>query len=525
MISPINLFIAFLWFLSAVVDYADFCYIWQLKEYRIDRFRDFLTTEQGKYFWIRYRLMWRSLIAIVIFFWPINDMVDVKYLLILLFIVDLAHALLKTFTKQMQRPVLTKKAIIIILASIFAEGMIFVILRDWTIFLLLLIVRFFILTAVVIVLQRLSNFIKNYYIRMAGKKLSFYPNLTIIGITGSYGKTSVKNFLTHILSGKYNTISAPKNINTDIGVAEFVLRTDFAKTNIFIVEMGAYKIGEIKKICDMVKPKIGILTAISEQHLSLFGDIKKTQQAKYELLLSLPADGLAVVNADNAYCRECLHEIKAPVMTFGIEPENNPTYLIENIKSGLNGTTWRRMVNGQETKVESPLIGEYTVMNVAPCALVALHLQMTIEQINAQIKTLPPNIKISESAGRTVIDDSYNSNPDGFRAALDILNKFSSEKKRIIITRGMLELGERSDEIHRQIAEDIEFVADELVVITKDFVEPLRSPLNEKYRTNFVLKDNPIELLKYVKELRDTNCVILLENRVPWTIRRELGLV
>lgn len=525
MISPINLFIAFLWFLSAVVDYADFCYIWQLKEYRIDRFRDFLTTEQGKYFWVRYRLMWRSLIAIVIFFWPINEMLSFKYMLIGLFMVDILNAGFEIATRQIRRPSLTKKAIIIILSSMLAEGLIFALLRDWTVFLLLLIVRFLILTAVVVVLQRLSALIKAYYIKMAGKKLSFYPKLTVIGVTGSYGKTSVKNFLTHILSGKYNAICAPKNINTDIGVAGFILRTDFAKASMFIVEMGAYKTGEIKKICDMVKPKIGILTAISEQHLSLFGDIKKTQQAKYELLLSLPDNGLAIVNADNAYCRECLHQIKAPVVTFGIEPENNPAYLIEDIKSGLSGTTWKRMVNGNETKVESPLIGEYTVMNVAPCVLVALHLQMTVEQINTQIKTLPPNIKISESAGRTIIDDSYNSNPDGFRAALDILNKFPSDKKRIIITRGMLELGERSDEIHRQIAEDIEFVADELVVITKDFVEPLRSSLNEKYRTNFVLKDNPTELLKYVKELRDTNCVILLENRVPTAVRQELGLI
>lgn len=525
MISSINLFIAFLWFLSAIVDYADFCYIWQLKEYRIDRFRDFLTTEQGKYYWIRYRLLWRSLVAVVIFFWPINDMMDVKYLLILLFVVDLAHAVVKIFTRQIRHPVLTKKALIIILTSVFVEGMIFIILRDWTIFLLLLIVRFFILTAVVITLQQLSRFIKNHYINLAGKKLSFYPNLIIIGVTGSYGKTSVKNFLTHILSGQYNVISTPKNTNTDIGVAEFILRTDFAKIDIFIVEMGAYKMGEIKKICDMVKPQIGILTAISEQHLSLFGDIKKTQQAKYELLLSLPPNGLAVVNADNVYCREYLHKIKATVVTFGIETENQPTYLIEDIKSGLSGTTWCRMFNSQETIVKSPLIGEYTVMNVAPCILVALHLGMAVEKINEQIKTLPPNIKLSESHGRTVIDDSYNSNPDGFRAALDILNKFPSDKKRIIITRGMLELGEKSEEIHKKIAEEIEFVADELVVITKDFVELLCSPLNEKYRTNFVLRDNPTELLKYVKELRGTNCVILLENRVPKIIRQELNLI
>lgn len=525
MISPINLLIALLWFLSAIIDYADFCYIWQLKEYRWDRMRDFLSTQQGKYYWIRWQLLWRSLIAIVISFWPINDGQEVKYILIALFTIDIIRAGYKLRKHELLHPKPTKKAILIILASITAEGCLFIFTKDWTILLLLLILRFFTLSGSVFLLNRLTYAIKTYYIKRAGKKMAQYKKLIIIGITGSYGKTSVKNYLSHILSAKFNVISTPEHVNTDIGVALFILGRNFDDKNIFIVEMGAYKIGEIQKICDMVKPKIGILTAISEQHLSLFGDIKKTQQAKYELLLSLPTDGLAVVNADNAYCRECLDQVKASVATFGIEPENNPTYLIEDIKSELNGTTWRQMVNGQEIRAESPLIGEYTVMNVAPCVLVALRLQMTIEQINNQIKTLPPNIKISESAGRTIIDDSYNSNPDGFRAALDILNKFPSDKKRIIITRGMLELGERSDEIHKQIAEDIEFVADELVVITKDFVEPLRSPLNEKYRTNFVLKDNPTELLKYVKELRDTNCVILLENRVPTTVRQELGLI
>jgi UDP-N-acetylmuramoyl-tripeptide--D-alanyl-D-alanine ligase len=291
------------------------------------------------------------------------------------------------------------------------------------------------------------------------------------------------------------------------------------------VEMGAYRIGEIKRICEMVKPKIGILTAISEQHLALFGDIKKTQQAKYELLLSLPTDGLAVVNSDNIYCRENLEQVKAPVLTFGVESENNPTYLVKDIKSGLCGTTWRRSINASETAVESPLIGEHTVMNVAPCVLVALHMKMSDTQINNQIKTLSTNIKISESCGRTVIDDSYNSNPVGFRAALDILNKFPSERQRIVITRGMLELGEKSDDLHEKIAEDISLVADELVVVTKDFVKPLKDGLLDKYRTNFVLKDDPNQLLEYVKNLRSTNCVILLENRVPRSVRKELDLI
>ncbi|MBI5254700.1 hypothetical protein HY932_02890, partial [Candidatus Falkowbacteria bacterium] len=264
---------------------------------------------------------------------------------------------------------------------------------------------------------------------------------------------------------------------------------------------------------------------ISEQHLSLFGDIKKTQQAKYELLQSLPQDGLAVVNCDNPYCRERLGDLKCGVMTFGMDAERNPTLLIQETKSDLQGLYCKGIINGQGCEVESPVIGEHNAMNIAPCFLVALYLGMAADEIKTRVKTLTGSVKITKYGACDIINDSYNSNPDGFRAALEILNKFPSEKKRIIITRGMMELGEKSEEIHKKIAEEIEFVADELVVITKDFVESLRSPLNEKYRTNFVLKDNPKELSQYIKGLRDTNCVILLENRIPGIVMKELGII
>lgn len=525
MISPINLLITFLWFLSALIDYADFCYIWQLKEYRIDRMWDFWGTLQGKNYWIRYALLWRSIFAVFIFFWPINDMLTVKYLLITIFLLDGLRASYLFYKKRLVRPKPTKKAMLIILGSIFTEGFCFIVLHDWAIFLLLLMVRFFILSIVVIILHNLSKIIKAYFIKCASEKINLYPGLLTIGITGSYGKTSVKSYLTHILSGKFKVKSTPQHVNTDIGIAKFILGVNFSNTEILIVEMGAYKVGEIKKICDMTKPKIGILTAISEQHLSLFGDIKKTQQAKYELLRSLPQDGLAVVNCDNLYCREKLNDLKCKIMTFGMDTEHNPTLLIQEVKSDLHGIHCKGVINRQECEVDSPVIGEHNAMNIAPCFLVAMHLGIGLDEIKTRIKTLTSSIKITKYGACDVIDDSYNSNPDGFRAALDILNKFPSDKKRIIITRGMLELGEKSEEIHKEIAEDIEFVADELVVITKDFVKSLQSPLNEKYRTNFVLKDSPAELLRYIKSLRDTNCVILLENRVPLSVRQELGLV
>lgn len=522
MISLINITIFILWFLSAFADYIDYAYIFQLKEYRWDRFRDFLSTGQGKNYLLRYKFIWRSLFAIIIFFWPINEMIYVKYVLITIFSIDLLYNLYKIIIKKFYRPNFTYKATLIIGLTIFLEGLLFVLKRDWMALVILLIVRFLLISFIIKIINLLSNLIKRYFIKKATKKIKKYKELTVIGITGSYGKTSIKKFLTHILSVKYNVIPTPKNINTEIGVAKFILKNNFSNQDIFIVEMGAYKEGEIKLICDMVSPKIGILSAINEQHLSLFGDIRTTQKTKYELLRSLPADGLAVVNVDNIYVREFLHELKTEVKTFGLEPENNPTCLIKDIQSNLNGLYCKGLINDKEYSVQTNLIGEFNAMNIAPCVLVATFLGLNPEEIKKQIETLPNNLEFFEYGNCKIINDSYNSNPNGFKAALDILNKFPSDKKRIIITRGMLELGEKSESIHRDIGEEISFIADELVVITPDFFKFFKEGVLKKYRINIIEKFEHQDLLNYIKNIRNDNCVILLENRIPQIIMNEL---
>ncbi|MBI5222336.1 MAG: UDP-N-acetylmuramoyl-tripeptide--D-alanyl-D-alanine ligase [Candidatus Magasanikbacteria bacterium] len=522
MFSPINWIIFFLWALSAVIDYSEFCYIWQLKEYRWDRFRDFLSTKQGRTYWVKYRLLWRSLVAIVIFFWPINSVPIIKYILIMLFAVDLSYNALKLYRSKLVRPKYTVKAMAIIIFAAGIEGAIFLIARDWILFLVLLIVRFLILTVAVLLLTRAFNLYKRYMVLKASRKLLEYPNLLVVGVTGSYGKSTVKKFLHHILEPKYHVIRTPRNINTEIGVAQFVLSTNLAGVEIFIVEMGAYRIGEIALICGMVKPKIGILTAINEQHLSLFGDIKKTQQAKYELLRSLPADGLAVINADNFYCREKVKELKCNVLSYGTDETRHPDCLIKEARSNLDGISFIAESRGKEHNFSSPIVGEHNIMNIAPCLLVAEKLEVSDEAIGRAVATLPPSLKIFKYGECDIIDDSYNSNPDGFRAALDVLNKYPTEKKRIIITRGMLELGEKSDEIHERIGEEISIVADELVIITEDFVEPLGRGVAGRFKTTVVLKLTPADLLAYLQSLKKAPSVILLENRIPDSVMAEI---
>lgn len=522
MISLINITIFILWFLSAFADYADYVHIFQLKEYRWDRFKDFLFTEQGKSYLFSYSFLWRSFLAIIIFFWPINEVIYIKYILISLFTIDLLYNLYRIIKRKFVRPNFTYKASLIIISVILLEGLLFVFKKDWMALIILLIIRFLLVGLVVKIINLFSTLVKKYLINQATKKIQKYHNLTIVGITGSYGKTSIKKFLTHILSTKYNVISTPKNINTEIGIARFILKNDFSDYGIFVVEMGAYQKGEIKLICDMVKPKVGILSAINEQHLSLFGNIKNTQKTKYELLRALPKDGLAVVNADNPYTREFIHELNTNVSTFGLEVDNNPTCLIKDIKPTSSGLYCKGIINGNEHEVQTRLIGEFNAMNIAPCILVSTFLGLNPVEIKKQIETLPTNLEIFHYGNCEIINDSYNSNPDGFKAALDVLNKFSSSKRRIIITRGMLELGERSKEIHENIGEEISFIADELVIITPDFAKFLKAGTLEKYKINVLEKFERQELLDYVKSLKNTNCVILLENRIPSNVMDEL---
>lgn len=440
--------IAIFWLAAAALDYGEFCYLWQLKEYRMDRMRDFFASVQGKKYW---------------------------------------KAGLSFSFRRPRMPVFTPKAVLLIVIALGAEAATLFFFRHAAIFVGFLFVRFYLFSGVVLFFGAPTRMLKHIIVRRAQKKLSAFPKLLVIGITGSYGKTAVKTILAHILSGAKCVIATPEHLNTDIGVARFILKTDFTNTDIFIVEMGAYQIGEIQALCDMVRPTIGILTAINEQHLSLFGSIKNIQQAKYELLRSLPQSGLAVTNRDNPYCTEFLSQLRAPSKTFPAS---------ENIQSA----------------------------NIAPCLIVAEYLGMSTSALQDRLRTIPTiNLKTHSLGLATIIDDTYNSNPDGFRAALRTLASLGRGKRRIVVTRGMLELGDKSDELHESIGEEIGNIADTLVVITPDAFEPLKRGAVKGGRTEILRKENPAELLRYLQSLRSAPAVILLENRLPKTVYEHLS--
>lgn len=524
----LNLSIALLWLLSAVSDYSDYTYRWQLKWYRWDRFKDFLSTELGKRFLRRYSNFGRPFIVIIILFIPLASILIFKLVVLILFFVDLILNIRRLLRGSFRRPEVSMKACLIISVSLLIESFLIYFSQDWDMVLFALILRLGILSIVVLTTNFATDKLKKFYFYLAEQKLKKYPNLVVIGITGSYGKTSTKEFLAQILSKKFNIVKTPKNVNSDIGITRFILKTNFENVRAFIVEIGAYNRGDVQLVCDIVHPTIGILTAINEQHLSLFGSLKNIQETKYELLRSLPKDGIAIVNSDNDYSRELIGELSCQVQTFGTDELYNPTLLIKDVhktETGIQGSGILRMGNNFiERTYQAPIRGEFNAMNIAPCIMIASHLGMTAdERIKAVGELVQPENGLHSYTygGTTVLDDSYNSNPEGFRAALQLIGSYPSTRKRVVITRGMLELGERSEELHEKIGGEIAFVADELVVYTPDHVEEFRRGIG-KYQTNIIPMLEPHEIVTYLKSLKNTDAVILLENRMPKDVRDEL---
>jgi UDP-N-acetylmuramoyl-tripeptide--D-alanyl-D-alanine ligase len=525
-VSFLFVVISIVWFVSAVFDYAYFTYYAQLKEYRIDRLRDFLSSQSGKDFLFDYRILWRIVTVVALYTLLRGTLPDV-YIVSAVLLVEIVTKGYYVWKRNVRRPVFTSKAILLVVSGVVCELVLFSQVGLVNVLLFVMVFRFALLSGLVLLFAVPTMVSKLVYVHMAKQKLLKYPQLKVIGITGSYGKSSTKEFLAQILSAQHAVIKTPRNINTEIGIASFVLSANFENVDIFVVEMGAYKMGEIQKICDMVHPTIGILTAIAPQHLTLFGSMLNIQQAKYELLRSLPSNGLAVTNIDNEYCRELLPTLTCPTRTFGSDTELCPDVLITHIESGKDGVEFTTTVGGYPRQVVMPIIGKHNVWNVVAAAIVAKAVGMTNEAIDVRIRVLEQgqgSIKVQSYGKATILNDSYNSNPEGFKAALDLLNTFPSSKRRIVVTRGMLELGDMSDELHEQIGGEISFVADELIITEKDNALPLAKGIVHKYNTQVHHIYRWQELLIRVRQLRDQDVVILFENRVHSAIATEVGM-
>ncbi|MCH5245214.1 MAG: UDP-N-acetylmuramoyl-tripeptide--D-alanyl-D-alanine ligase [Muribaculaceae bacterium] len=319
-----------------------------------------------------------------------------------------------------------------------------------------------------IILRPVESHINNGYRKDAERILASMPGLKIIGITGSYGKTSTKHYLHRILSEQFDTCMTPGSYNTTLGVIRTIREYLKPYNEVFIVEMGAKQTGDIKEIAELVHPTIGIVTAVGEQHLESFKTIENVANTKFELVDSLPADGIAVINDDF----EPIASRKVDgcnVIRYGISNPGNARFTAIQISYGADGTHFTlKGSNGAEIELHTRLVGECNVSNLIAAIIVALELgvpEAKIKYAVEKIEQVEHRLQVKRTpAGITILDDAFNSNPTGSSMAVDVLSKMTLGK-RIIITPGMIELGERQSELNRIFGEKIAAGADVAIIV------------------------------------------------------------
>ncbi|MDE6377939.1 MAG: UDP-N-acetylmuramoyl-tripeptide--D-alanyl-D-alanine ligase, partial [Duncaniella sp.] len=313
--------------------------------------------------------------------------------------------------------------------------------------------------AAVWVLAPVEKRINDGYYRDAERILHSMPDLKIIGVTGSYGKTSTKHYLHRILSEHFDVCMTPGSYNTTMGVIRTVREYLKPYNEVFIVEMGAKQPGDIKEICDLVHPLVGIVTAVGEQHLESFGSIENVQRTKFELVDSLPSgEGLAVVNNDFPYVAssevgnvECLR--------YAVSNPDGASYTATDIVYSPSGTSFTiHTPDGKELRLTTPLVGECNVSNLLGAIIVAMRLGVPDDKIRyavSRIEQVEHRLSIKRTPGGVnIIDDAFNSNPQGSSMALDVLAMMNTGR-RIIVTPGMIELGQRQEELNREFGKKI----------------------------------------------------------------------
>ncbi|MDE6007825.1 MAG: UDP-N-acetylmuramoyl-tripeptide--D-alanyl-D-alanine ligase, partial [Muribaculaceae bacterium] len=374
----------------------------------------------------------------------------------------------------------------------------------------------------VVILMPVEKMINQRYWNEASSILKSMPDLKVIGITGSYGKTSTKHYLERILAEDFDVLMTPGSYNTPMGVIRTVREMMKPYHKIFICEMGAKQGGDIKEICELVHPEMGIVTAVGPMHLETFKNMENVQKTKFELVDALPSDGLAVVNNDFDYCasRE-VNNVNVERYCVGEKMADKSDYVAEDLAYTPEGTSFTiKGPEGFEMKLKTRLVGGCNISNLLAAVIVALQLGMSEEKIKrgvAAIEQVEHRLSIKHTPGGvTIIDDAFNSNPSGSKMALEVLSGFKSGK-RIVVTPGMIELGDKQYELNMEFGEEIAKNCDIAIIVglyNRDAIVRgiLRGDFPEE---NLYQVDSFNEAQKVLSTLLAPGDVVLYENDLP----------
>ena len=369
----------------------------------------------------------------------------------------------------------------------------------------------------------IEKIIFHYYYTRSQKTIQKQKALKVIGITGSYGKTSTKNILDTLLKQKYNVLTTEKSYNTPMGISKTVLQKLNAEHQIFIAEMGADHKGDIATLCRQVRPSIGILTSIGKAHLKTFGSVYEIIRTKYALIENIPKEGYAVFNGDCALELNLLHKTIIPKAV--VISENRKHLIDEN---ACDNVCYLKNVQCLSTGIEIecytknhqyhfcvPILGKHQATNIGLCILVAEYLGVSYSLIVKglqEIQSVEHRLSVKPFGEGFVLDDSFNCNIEGAKNALEVLRTFHDYEK-VVITPGIVEAGEESFTLNCTMGNMIAKNADTIVIVNDiNKIAITRGVIDANTHIKVMYAHDFEEAKKYIKP---TKSVYLLLNDLP----------
>ncbi|MCX6790809.1 MAG: UDP-N-acetylmuramoyl-tripeptide--D-alanyl-D-alanine ligase [Candidatus Gribaldobacteria bacterium] len=359
---------------------------------------------------------------------------------------------------------------------------------------------------------------KQLIIAKAKKTIRKASNLKVIGIAGSYGKTTLKNILASVLSAKLKVLATPKSINTPVGIAQWISRSYNKNVDVLIIEMGEHYRGDIKHLCSIANLDVAILCGINEAHLERLGHLDNSIATLFELVENTPKEALILLNADDQNILNNYAKYTQERKVHFFSHHNNPLceLKVQNKQFDSQNLTWDFEVGGLGN-FKTTLLGEYAIGDIVASIMIARSLNLTETEIKLGLSKVQPVqhrlFPIKNPAGALVIDDSYNGNPEGACEAIKVLGRFNNRRK-IYLTPGLVETGSHSQEAHFEIGLHLSKVAD-LVILIKNSVTPyiakalLKNGFNESQILWFKTAPEAHEALKDILKPTD---VILFQN-------------
>lgn len=369
----------------------------------------------------------------------------------------------------------------------------------------------YVLASITVVIQIAQKPIEAVIIKQAKKKISKHQGLKI-AIAGSYGKTTMREILKTVISEGKKVAAPPNNFNTPLSISRFIKNLE-GDEDVLIFELGEYYPGDVRKLCKIVKPDMGVITGINEAHLYKFKTLESTVKTIFELADYLGGKPV-YVNGESALARKASYKNHIIYTR-----ENADEWEVNNPTTSLEGTSFTLLKDSQKINLKSNLLGLHQIGPIALSAVVALKLGLTQKQIKAGVsKTKPFDHRLEpkkNADGVITLDDSYNGNPAGVKAVIDFLAILKG--RRFYVTPGLVEMGNKTKEVHVEIGKELANSGIERVVLIKNSVTPYIAEglRNGHYKGEVIWFNEALEAYAAIPHMTVQGDIVLLQNDWP----------